>query len=129
MSRETVQLLVSPDIAEVLVGMGLATRSLQRRSSVGQFLVENATGLATIVTLAQGPLTAAQISAALRMWWKSREAVRSDRGILIMRSPVRGEARVPIDSETDIERLAAVVHEALFPRRPGGSIGGLTDGL
>lgn len=105
---------VSEDLAQILLDAGVAKLGRTKRSMLPEMLTEGASGVATVISLLQGPMTVSQIVQWLRTWRSKR---RPTEDILEIRSS-KGSLRIMLNSDTDLEKAAPVIKDLLFPQEP-----------
>ena len=111
MRQKTVDLVVPADLADILIGEGLARPTFERRSSTVMILAEGASIASTAISLLQGPSTVVQVARGIKRW--TRQHRKNDPGSdeLTVASNKGVEAPV-INDEMDISMIMAILQNA-----------------
>jgi len=111
MRQKTVDLVVPADLADILIGEGLARPTFERRSSTVMILAEGASIASTAISLLQGPSTVVQVARGIKRWTRQHRENDPGSDELTVASNKGVEAPV-INDEMDISMIMAILQNA-----------------
>jgi hypothetical protein len=101
------------DLAELLIEDGVATSRPPDMSALAGLVETTATVAATCISLAQGPMTAAQVIEYLRVWRWRRTEHEVALGRLVLRTKLGVSVDVDVFEETDLEQVGKSLADLL----------------